>query len=55
MSYPINLIQFFTQTTYSMHEFLAYIICNVLEIIMNEEVSIVAYTVLKFCTCRVKL
>jgi len=38
-----------------MHEFLAYMICNALGIIMNEDISIVAYKFLKFCTCRLKL
>jgi hypothetical protein len=42
VSYPIKPIEFFTQTTYNMHEFLAHMICNALGIIINEDISIVA-------------
>lgn len=55
VSYPIKLIEFCTQTTDNMHEFPAYIICNALGIIINEEISIVAYKFMKFCMCRLKL
>ena len=51
-----NWSRFFsTQTTYSMHDFLAYMICNALGITMYEDISIAAYNFLKFCTCRLKL